>query len=100
MAPREKKAINSEYTLENFTSASWLMHMWYEHKFHPNTYAMILPVEEPHLCRFLVRVDVHGAGAATSQTATRMKLEDASHALSSYYKRQETIRPIHFGTQV
>lgn len=99
MAPRGRE-VKPQYTLEDFTNTGWLMHMWYEHKFHPNTYAMILPVEERHLCRFLVRVDVHGAGAATSQTATRMKLEDAASALSSCYKRPEAVRPIHFGTQV
>lgn len=102
MAPRKSspEQISSEYILENFNNSGWLMHVWYEHRFYNHTFVMILPVEEPHLCRFLVRVDIHGAGTATTMTATRMTLKSAVDALNSYYKKSEVVRPIDFMRQV
>jgi hypothetical protein len=102
MAPRKTTAaaVTPEYTLENFNNSGWYMHTWYEHRFYNHTFVMILPVEEPHLCRFLVRVDIHGAGTATSMTGTRMPLSSAVNSLESFYRKTEIVRPIHFGTQV
>ncbi len=86
--------------LEAFKNSGWLMHIWYEHKFHNNTYAMVLPVEDSDLCRLLIRVDVHGAGTATSMVGTRMTIKAAMDALGSSYRMPASTPRINFGTQI
>lgn len=96
----EMTNLESEFSYEDMKKSGWYAHTWYDHKLHNNTFAMVLPVEDSHLCRFLVRVDLHGAGTATTMTATRMKWLDAFEALKNFYKHSQITPRINFGAHV
>lgn len=99
--PNENPDIGKETTVAELVREDYshFYHMWYEHKVQPYTHVMLLPVEDPDLCRFLTRVDLYGAGTAVSIAGTRMKVVDAVNAIKRYYRAPAQPPLINFGSQ-
>lgn len=61
--------------------------LWHQHKFHPTTFAMVIPTGDGtgDTCRFLIRVQVGGAGTAVAIEGAEMSTALALKTLNEFY---------------
>jgi len=61
--------------------------LWHQHKYHPTTFAMVIPTGDGtgDTCRLLVRVQVGGAGTAIAVDGAEMSTSLALKTLNDFY---------------
>lgn len=88
--PRKIELPNENPDIENITTTiapklpAGVANLWHAHKYHPTTYAMVIPTGDDG-CRFVIRIQVGGAGTAMALEGADMNVSEALKILNEYY---------------
>jgi len=101
--PNENPDIENATVVPEAPSSSELpvgiANLWHKNKYHDSTFAMVIPFSgnEPGVqdwCRFLIRVQVGGAGTSVALEGAEMLVSDALKLLNdSYIQSRLTKQP-------